>query len=257
MNKKTFILFFLTILVISYNLNSKEKNFIKNIAELKKYRIQVLSGNKNAGNILWNYYALENYDENETLLWNTINMENNKNVFAYVWNESYSYLKNKSSDRGLYLYFLSEKYMKKSGFQNNELYKIRKMNYKKEHEKYPNFKFAVDSDYKQIEITENNIDWFKKGAFNGSGLAAYKLALYYLDKKIKPENCDFLLTCCIPSSSIHYPDEQETSLYWYRIGTQNNNEKCMQEYADLLISSINEEDRIRGEYWKRRLKKNL
>lgn len=88
------------------------------------------------------------------------------------------------------------------------------------------------------EVIKENIDYFHESALLGNSFAARKLAEYY----IKDNNKTII-------NNIDRISDYSSYIYWYRIGAQNGDIVCMQEYCALLEKSKNKNDNLRSIFW--------
>ena len=83
-----------------------------------------------------------------------------------------------------------------------------------------------DSLYPDITLDPNSTTRYQEGALEGSGQAALVLANHYSKAS-----------------------EAEEAEDWYRIGAQNGNNECMQQYGNILLGKKEMLDRERGKFW--------
>ena len=96
------------------------------------------------------------------------------------------------------------------------------------------FTMANDSDYPIEGLKEEQVFFYEDGALRGSGTAAYSLGKYY-----------------------EQINEKEKASYWYRIGAQNGNNYCMLRYAKILRNSEDKFDKLRSNFWIKKIVYNI
>ena len=219
--KKKFIILLLLITAVCF----ANSPFDIEKSELEIKITAALKGNAKSANELSLYYefshnVVDENKENMTLFWLLIAAENDTDGFYMKELSSYLISTNpKSKDRGLYWLYLSAKLGNKES----------KKDIKNIYSNY-NFEFYDDSDFSnEINISKEALIY---GALHGSGKAALQLSAYF-----KTMN-----------DMIQYK-------YWLRIGAQNGNKECMKQYAALLRQSADEYDKIRAEFWEKKLAK--
>jgi len=87
-----------------------------------------------------------------------------------------------------------------------------------------------DSLFPRKTLASSDIIRYQEGALQGSGQAALVLANHYSKAS-----------------------EAEEAEDWYRIGAQNGNAECMQQYGNILLGKTEMLDRERGKFWLARL----
>jgi hypothetical protein len=216
-----------------------------NKSQVKRMEKAALQGDLKSSYTITDFYGIDLQDLDKQEFWQCIWFENN-NVSG-AWNyANINYMNAKKSLRFQYLYFLCEEEM----CSRESLFKEKtKQDYREAHQKYPDFYFA-DDNLKFEEINETTFQYFYDEACSGSGLAALRLAQYYENKTT--ENLYEKYPRLLEFGKKYNPDEENHSLFWYRIGSQNGNKECMKKYSEILSRSKDKYDNIRAEFWKRK-----
>lgn len=215
--------------------------------QIEKQIEEAFRGNEMAASTLAEFYGVEMHDTNNDSFWFAIEFDNCPEIGGYNM-AIISSMAGKDNDRVLYMYFIAESFITEL-WKDNKYSESIKSEYKKMHADFPDFNFASDLNYSKQLLSESDIEIYKNGANRGSGIAALRLAEYYAKIKIVPDDIKCLLDCGVPGNNF---DDENTALYWYRIGAQNGNEECMNEYATLLEKSKDKHDRMRSKYWRNR-----
>lgn len=213
--------------------------------EIGNLEIKALKGDYKAAMKLADFYGIDKQDLHAQKFWNCIFFENNNE--AGSWNFANTNYSGKLGNiRFQYLVFLSESYRKEKRINT-----YVEQEYEQFHKKYESFSFVSDDNVWE-EITDTNIDDFQLNAYSGSGVAAWKLAQYYKTRNNKDTKVTYsrILDFAIEATE----DGECTYLYWIRIGAQNGNPKCIEEYTKILKESSDEFDNKRAEFWCNKIK---
>ncbi|UTC87305.1 sel1 repeat family protein [Treponema denticola] len=195
---------------------------IKDDAELFQKETLALQGDPRAVDILIDHYIyIQNIDNElrisklnywlEILIENDITPRSQYNYYSIK--ECYNF--NDQKRRLFWLYTSAAK-----GFE------LALWNVERSRKKQIVFTMANDSDYPIEKLKEEQVFFYEDGALRGSGRAAYSLGKYY-----------------------EQINEKEKASYWYRIGAQNGNNDCMLRYAKILRNSEDEFDKLRSNFW--------
>lgn len=90
--------------------------------------------------------------------------------------------------------------------------------------------FEKIENHSDREMNEDNLDFYKALALYGSGRSASILSEYF--KRL---------------------GEHESEKYWTRIGAQNEDIDCIKKLISILEGSNDNSDKLRAEFWKRKL----
>jgi len=82
-----------------------------------------------------------------------------------------------------------------------------------------------DSMFPDIPLTTSDVVRYKEGALKGCGQAALAVANYF-------------------KTAV----DAEEAEYWYRIGAQNGNSECMEQYGNILLEKEDILDQERGKF---------
>ena len=200
---------------------------IKDISELSKKETLALQGNPRAvDNLIDHYVYIQDIDNAlriskinywlEILVENDITPRSQYNYYAI--SKCYNLNNQKRS-----LFWL---YMSAAQHDNMACLSI------KTEKKRIVFTIASDNEYPIEELKDGRLLFYEDGALRGSGTAAYSLGKYY-----------------------EQTEQKDKASYWFRIGAQNGNTKCQYEYSQYLLNSNKENDRIRSEFWIRKVVK--
>ncbi|EMB30279.1 hypothetical protein HMPREF9727_01119 [Treponema denticola MYR-T] len=195
---------------------------IKDDAELFQKETLALQGDPRAVDILIDHYIyIQNIDNElrisklnywlEILIENDITPRSQYNYYSIKECYNLSNLK-----RGLFWLYMSAA----RGFE------LAVSNVERSRKKQIVFTMANDSDYPIEGLKEEQVFFYEDGALRGSGRAAYSLGKYY-----------------------EQINEKEKASYWYRIGAQNGNNYCMLRYAKILRNSEDKFDKLRSNFW--------
>lgn len=113
-------------------------------------------------------------------------------------------------------------------------FKLALWNVERSRKKQIVFTMANDSDYPIEGLKEEQVFFYEDGALRGSGTAAYLLGKYY-----------------------EQINEKEKASCWYRIGAQNGNNYCMLRYAKILRNSEDKFDKLRSNFWIKKIVYNI
>lgn len=233
--------FFLSAAAILFCSSSKSRLSEK---EIRKMEFKALSGDFYAAMELSDYYGIDLQDIETSMFWNCICFENDP--IKGSWNfASVNLMQDGKSLRYQYLLFLGEQFYKEL---DSSSFIIQR--YEEFHKQFPNFEFADDNLEIAADVTEDNYKYFYDKALSGSGKAALKIAKFYepLTNKTDYENHERLLNFAFR----YDPSAERFPFFWYKIGAQNGNKKCMIEYAGLLRNSNDRYDNIRADFWKKK-----
>jgi TPR repeat protein len=177
--------------------------------------IQALKGDSQAAREMAVGYIIGYNDYSNGKEWYLIGAENGDIDSQYSVSSLEFEESNFDRERDLYWLYVAAK----SG-DEDALYRIDELNvnvylFEKEQANQENHR-----------VNNDNLEEMKLRAVRGNGLIASKLADYY---------------------ERHH--NEEMSIYWLRIGTQNGDNKCMRKYGIFLLATNDELSKIRGEYW--------
>ncbi len=242
-----YIFFALLFVLINFNLFSKEKNDNKAVNQVEQYFIpkktlkslekQGMKGSVEAALKVWEYYSFFALDYESIDVWEIILCENELSNNA---NGTYNYA----------IILLSQK----SSEKERGWYWIRRCKNADYH-----IDDYLDSLYKELEFkncdellekSENDFSNMIYSEIRQSAHYGNKDAAYYLyNEKIK----DFTEQKQITKNTLLLNPEYDSAVYWLRIGAQNGNKECIKKYAEILRRSNDEYDKIRAEFWEKKL----
>ncbi len=236
-----YIFFALLFVLINLNLFSKEKNDneAKNQVEqyfipektLKSLEQQAMKGSVEAALKVWEYYSFSALDYESIDIWKIIFCENELSNNA---NGTYNYaiilLSQKSSEKERGWYWISR--CKNADYHIDDY---------------------LDTLYKELELkncdelldkSENDFSNMIYSEIRQSAHYENKAAAYYLYTEQER----------ITKNTLLLNPEYDSAVYWLRIGAQNGNKECIKKYAEILRRSNDEYDKIRAEFWEKKLK---
>ena len=190
--------------------------------ELETYKLLAVRGNGEASLKVAYHYGFGKNDTVNGQIWYIIGAENghfesiNNLSVSLTYNEDYK----ESFERGVFwLYKLVT--VIDDEHRGLHLRQLEKYGYTLETAKPPS-----DSMFPNILLTTSDVVRYKEGALKGCGQAALAVANY-----------------------ISKGGDAEEAERWYRIGAQNGNVECMEQYGNILLEKEEMLDQERGKFW--------